>query len=611
MRVTLGPQTAGAAATARGAGNALATWSGSASRQAGLATFLIYGAFVVLIALPLFLVLVQAVIPGLFSLKSPSLALDFGPLFHALSTPRVTAMIVHSLALSAIVAVTATMLGGIFACLVQRCDVAGRRALALVPWIVFLTPSYLKSLAWVLLMSPGGYLAQLGLVSSDLAHSFFSLGGLIFVSTLSLFPLASFIIAGALNGLGSEWEDAARLAGARPATIWLKINLPLLAPAIALTAIATFAEGLSDFGLAATIARASRFDLLTYGVYTAASDYPVDFPLAGAQALILLCLVLVVVLADRVFRRQADPRLISGRSRQSRMVRLGAWRWPATVAALIILFLAIILPLAAIAARALTQTLGAGIAWSNFTLENVMAVVSLHTLAGAALLHSLAYALIAALIACVAALLLSIELDRSRRLMRPVVLGISLGAVAIPGIVLGFGYILLWNRLPGFRDWPFPHYGESSLLVTGYAAAALPYCLIVILAAIGQLAPSLSEAARLQGAGPAARLMRITLPLILLSVVTAFLLTFIRTIFELPLSQLLIPLSGSPLPPVVIRLFNHDGDGLAAALSLVGMIVAGGGAALVWFMASRALPRRIGPEASMARWPSASAGDPA
>ena len=293
------------------------------------------------------------------------------------------------------------------------------------------------------------------------------------------------------------------------------------------------------------------------------------------------------------------------------MLRLGAWRWPATGAALIIAFLAIILPLAAIAARALTQTLGAGIAWSNFTLENVMAVVSLHTFAGGALMHSLAYALIAALIACLAALLLSVELDRSRRLMRPVVLGISLGAVAIPGIVLGFGYILLWNRLPGFRDWPFPHDGESSLLVTGYAAAALPYCLIVILAAIGQLAPSLSEAARLQGAGPAARLLRITLPLISLSVVTSFLLTFIRTIFELPLSQLLIPLSGSPLPPMVVRLFNHDGDGLAAALSLVGMIVAGGSAGLVWFMANRALPRRIRPEASMARWPAASVGDPA
>src|SRR5262249_55655736 len=307
----------------------------------------------------------------------------------------------------------------------------------------------------------------------------------------------------------------------------------------------------------------------------------------------------------------ADPRLISGRSRPSRQYRLGPWRWAATAAVAVVGLLAFILPLAAIAVRALTRTIGAGFTASNFTLRQVGEVLSPGTVAGEALLHSLGYALMAALLACTAALLLAVQLDRARRLMRPIVLAISLGAVAIPGIVLGFGYILLWNRLPGFRDWPFPHYGDSSLLVTGYAAAALPYCLIIILAAIGQLAPSLSDAARLQGAGPTVRLTRIPLPLIFLSVVPAFLLTFIRTIFELPISQLLIPQSGPPVPPLVIRLFNHDGDGVASALSLVGMVVAGGGGGLVWLLASRLLPRWIGFEGSMARWPAASSGSAA
>lgn len=553
---------------------------------------LIYGAFALLIALPLGLVLVQAVMPGLFDPAHGSLALSLAPLVAALTSQHVLTTIAHSLELAGTGAVTATLLGGALAVLVHRCDVPGRRIIAVVPWIVFLTPSYLKSLAWVLLMSPGGYLAQLGLVSSGLTHGFFSLGGLIFVVTLSLFPLASFIIGSALNGLGSEWEDAARLAGARPAAIWLKINLPLLTPAIALSLIAIFAEGLSDFGMAATIARTSRVDLLTYGVYAAASDYPVDFPRAGAQALILLGLVVMVVLADRLLRRQADPRLISGRSRPARRLALGTWRWPAAAAGLLVAFLAVGLPLAAIAARSLNRTLGGGLTPGNFTLANLAAVLSPGTLASAALAHSLLYAAVAALIACGAALLLAVELDRSRRVMRPLVLGVSLGAVAIPGIVLGFGYILLWDRLPGFRDWPFPHYGDASLLVTGYAAASLPYCLIIILAAIGQLAPSLGDAARLQGVGRMRRLAQIVLPLVALSVVTAFLLTFIRTVFELPISQLLVPRSGSPVPPVVIRLFNHDGDGLASALSLVSMIVAGGGAAVIWAVAKRLAPRR-------------------
>jgi iron(III) transport system permease protein len=514
-------------------------------------------------------------------------------LARVFNSPHVAGSVLHSLELGMLVACTTTALGGAFAVLVQRCDIPLRTAISMVPWLVFLTPSYLKALAWVLLMSPGGYLAQLGLLPASLGSAFFGLTGLVFVHTLSLFPLAVFIIGNALAGLGSELEDAARLSGAAPLRIWLRINGPLLAPAIALSFIATFAEVLSDFGLASTIARMSNFGVLTYGIYAAASEYPVDFPAAGAQALVLLGLVLLVVVADRLLRRRADPRLISGRSRPARLYNLGKWRRLAMAAALAIAFLALILPLTAIAARALTQTLGHGLIWSNFTSANVVAALSLNTAANDGLLRSLGYALLTAVIASALALLLSAQLDRATPALRTAVVGLSLGSVAIPGIVLGFGYILVWNRLPGFRDWPFPHYGNGSLLVMGYVAAALPYCLVVILAAIGQLAPSLTDAARLHGVGTIRRLLAITLPLVLLSVVTAFLLTFIRTVFELPISQMLIPQSGPPAPTLILRLFSHDRDGLASAIALVAMAAAGIGAALVWYPLQRFVkPRR-------------------
>lgn len=584
-----------AAGSLRGA---RAVWIGLAGRngrkRVAPAAILVYLVFFLLIGLPLALVLVQAVMPGLFDVGAPSLALSLGPLKRALASPRVLDSIVHSLALAVTSAVTATILGAAFAFVVQRCNVPGRAFIAAVPWLVFLTPSYLKALAWVLLMSPGGYLAQFDLLTPAAIHGFFSLPGLIFVQTLSLFPLATFIIGGALAGLGSDLEDAARLAGAPPAAVWLKINLPLLAPAIALTLIAIFAEVLSDFGMATTIARTSSYGVLTYGIYAAASDYPVDFPLAGSQALVLLMLVVAVVLADRLLRRRADPRLISGRSRPARIYDLGAWRWPAAGAALAISTLALLLPVAAILARAITRILADGLTAANLTAVNLLAALSPGTDANAALVRSLGFAGLAALLACAGALVLSVELDRSRRVMRPLVLGLSLGAVAIPGIVLGFGYILMWNRLPGFRDLPFLRYGNASLLVTGYVATALPYCLVILLAAIGQLAPSLADAARLQGVGAVQRLLKITLPLVFFSLVTAFLLTFIRTMFELPVSQMLIPSSGPPMPPLVINLFGHDRDGIGSALSLASMVGAGGGAAIVWLLARQFMAPRGG-----------------
>lgn len=546
--------------------------------------------FGLLIVLPLATVLAQAVLPGLFQPKAPSLTPDLSPLTHALTAPRVARSILHSVELGATVAVTATLLGGLFAVLTQRFVLGLRLLWAPVPWLVFLTPGYLKALAWVLLMAPGGYLAQLGLLPREVSDVFFGLGGLVFVHTLSLFPLPAFIIGSALAGMGQEMEEAARMFGASALRIWTRVILPLLLPAIALSMIAVFAEVLSDFGLATTIARTAGFGVLTYGIYASASDYPVDFPMAGAQALILLALILLVTLADRFLRRQVPLRLITGRSRGATLQEPERWgRLALTGVVSAVSILAIWLPLVTVTLRALTATLGHGLEPANFTLDHLAEVLDPSSKALPALVRSFSYAGLTALIATSIALILAARLDRAGPGLRAWVIGLSLGSIAIPGIVLGFGYILVWNRLPGFRDWPFPHYGQASLLVMGYVAAALPYCLIVVLTAVGQLAPSLSDAARLAGHRAPSRLLRVTLPLVALSVVTALALTFIRTVFELPISQLLVPQTGSPVPPYVVRLLGHDDDGLAAALSLVCMlgagVIAGGG----WALARRHL----------------------
>lgn len=546
--------------------------------------------FGVLIALPLLTVLAQAVVPGLFDPRSPGLAIDFTPLRRALGASRTLRSVWHSVELGACVAVAATMLGGLFAALTQRYRLPLPILHAPVPWLVFLTPAYLKALAWVLLMAPGGYLAQLGLLSHDASAAFFGLGGLVFVHTISLFPLPALILGAAMAGIGQELDDAARLSGAGTWRIWLRINLPLLVPAIALSLMATFAEVLSDFGLAATIAKTSGFGVLTYGIYAAASDYPVDFPLAGAEALVLLSLILIVTFLDGLIRRKGSLRLISGRNRKVALREAAPWMRRVMAGIVIAIgFVALWLPLSVTLVRTLTATLGHGIQPGNFTLGNLRDTLVPGSPALMALGRSFLYAALTALIAAGLALVLSARLDRASAATRATVTGIALGSIAIPGIVLAFGTILVWNRLPVFRDWPFPHYGQASLLVTGYVATALPYCLVVVLSAVGQIAPSLTDAARLHGHGPAARLFRVVLPIVLLSVVTAVLLTFIRTVFELPVSQLLVPQTGSPVPPYVVRLLGHDDDGHAAALAMVCMVAAGTIAGGVWILARRHL----------------------
>src|SRR4029077_15640893 len=89
------------------------------------------------------------------------------------------------------------------------------------------------------------------------------------------------------------------------------------------------------------------------------------------------------------------------------------------------------------------------------------------------------------------------------------------------------------------------------------------------------------------------QLLLIVVPLIGVSLTAAFALSFLRTVFELPMSQLLMPLSGPPAPALIVRLFGNDDDGIGSALSLMSMLSAGiisGGVVL----AVRFLPIRPG-----------------
>jgi ABC-type Fe3+ transport system permease subunit len=448
--------------------------SGTAAPFLWLVVFLLVG-------LPLGLVLVQAVIPGLFNLSGPDFMPSISALLAVALSPHLARGVVNTVLLGVVGAVISTVLGTALALLLSLTDVGGRRLWTTIPWLVFATPGYFKGLAWVLLMLPGGYLVQLGLLSPAIARAFFALPGLLMVMAFSLFPLPYFIVLARLQGLGGEYLDAARMASARPWRIVWRVVLPLLVPAIGLALLTTFAEVVGDFGIATTIARSMNFGLITYNIYAATASYPVDFPAAGAQALVLVALIAGSIVAAGMSGADKATRFVSGRNQALVRFRLRGWHAPALGALIVLGLGSVLLPLIAIAARAVTVSLGDGLAARNLSLAALRAVFDPSSESGQALLWSFAYSFAAAAIAVGFALIFAYEVSLAGRLTRLATSGLALVTVALPGIVLAFGYILVYDRLPGFRDLPL--YGSRLLVVIGYAAAALPYCLIFLSAA--------------------------------------------------------------------------------------------------------------------------------
>jgi ABC-type Fe3+ transport system permease subunit len=408
------------------------------------------------------LVVVQAVVPKLFDPTAPSIALSFEPLSRMVTSPRLLHGIVNTVVLGIVGAIVSTLLGLALALVVHLTDVRMSHVWKALPWVVFATPSYLKGLAWVLLMSQGGYLVYLGMLTPTQASSFFGPTGLLLVMALSLFPVPYFIVRARLEGIGGEFLDAARMASASPARTIVRIVLPMIMPAIGLSLLTTFAEVVGDFGLANTIARSMSLGLLTYNIYAATSSFPVDFAAAGAQALLLGVLVSGSVVAAAFGGTQRDARFLSGRNRSLRPYRLRYWQ-PLVFAVLALLAIsAAVLPLLAVTLRALTTSLGAGLSPSNFSLSAIRTVFDISNVAGQALVSSFAYAFATALVTVAFAIVFAYRVSLASKRTRVLAAGLAMVTVAVPGIILAFGYILLYDRVPGFENWGSTELGRCS-----------------------------------------------------------------------------------------------------------------------------------------------------
>ena len=150
----------------------------------------------------------------------------------------------------------------------------------------------------------------------------------------------------------------------------------------------------------------------------------------------------------------------------------------------------------------------------------------------AALETSAIVAAISSLIAVALGVLAAIGLTRSRFRGRGIVTAILLTPLVIPLVVLGISLLLLFHVL----GIPL----SIMTVVIGHVVLSLPYTILVLLPRLEQIDRSLGEAAYDLGAGPLTTFRRVTLPLILPAVVSAFLIAITTSFDEYAVASFLI-----------------------------------------------------------------------
>jgi iron(III) transport system permease protein len=413
-------------------------------------------------------------------------------------------LLVNTATLVAVATIACTVLGVAVAWFVERTDLPGRRAWAVLAALPITVPAFVTSYSWVSI--------------TPAVQGFWGAAAIV---TLAYYPLVYLPVAAVLRGTDPALEESARSLGMGPWRTFFRVTLPQTRIALLGGMLLVAVHMLSEYGAFAML----RFQTFTTAIY---DEYKLSFDGAAASmlasVLVILCLVLLVAeLGARGRGRYA--RVDSGSARPTTPARLGRSRWAVGAGFAGLIGLALGLPLATLVYWVATGS-SAGI--------DVGALL-------AATGTSLKLGLGAAVLTTLLALPVSVLAVRHPSRLATVIERATYLPFALPGIVIALALIVLSIRY-------FPAiYGTTQLLIVAYAILSLPLALVATRAALAQAPPVHEEMARALGCRPLTAMFRVTLPRILPGLGAAAALVFLATVTELTATLLLAPIGTQTL----------------------------------------------------------------
>ncbi|ROP44964.1 ABC transporter permease [Pseudokineococcus lusitanus] len=415
-----------------------------------------------------------------------------------LARPRTLELLLVTVALAAVVTAACLVVGVGTAWLLERTDLRGRRAWAVLAVLPLAVPSYVMAYTWVsALPGTAGF------------------GGAALVLTLSCSPYVVLPVAASLRGLDPAPEEAARSLGLGPGAVALRVVLPQVRPAAASGGLLVAVYVLSDFGAVAIM----RQETLTRSIATGLGS---SFDRTPAVVLSLLLVALTVLVVTGESRSRAGTRyarLGPGSARTARPARLGRAGAPAAAALGLVAAAGLGLPLASIVGWLVVGRSG------GLDGERLLAALggSVGLAVGGAVLTTLAALPVGVLLA-----------RRGGRLARLLEAAVFTGH-GVPSVVVALSLVFLTVRyLPAV-------YLTAPVVVVAYAVLFLPMAVGAVRASVAQSAPVLEDVARSLGRRPEQVLREVTVPLAAPGVAAGAALVLLSGMKELTATLMLHP----------------------------------------------------------------------
>ena len=411
--------------------------------------------------------------------------------------------------------------------------------------------------------------------------------GVVALNALHLYPILFLNLSAALANLDPAMEEAAENLGCTGFRRFRRITLPLIMPGLFAGGTIVFIFAFTELGvpLIFDLTRVTPVQIF-YGIKEIAGN---PFPFA----------LVVVMLASTALLYAASKLAFgnAGTAMTSKASTLGGARTPGTGVQW-----ACALGFAGVTLLALLPHLGVifvsfagewyrSVLPGSWTLEHYQAALG-HGLTVPSIINSLKYAACSTLFDVVLGVAIAYVIVRTTLPGRALLDAMAMLPLAVPGLVLAFGYISMTQDGRAFA-WLNPSKDPTLLLIIAYSVRRLPYVMRATVAGLQQTSVTLEEAAQNLGCPPLRAVRRITFPLITANILAGGLLAFSFAMLEVSDSLILAQKQQHfPITKAIYELFQLMGEGryVASALGVWAMVFLG----LTIFTTSRILGKKLG-----------------
>ncbi len=474
-------------------------------------------------------------------------------------------VITNTLLVACISTVFAVIFGFIQAWILTRTAIPGRERLERLMELPYYMTPLIGALAWGVLLGPKtGLLNQLWRatgIDSD-AFNIYTPWGIAWVMALFEGTVAFVMISASMKSMDPSLEESSRVLGASKLRTMLKITIPLVTPGILSATIFVFAEMLGSFAAAFVLGIPGRFYVVTTSIWQATLSYPPDYGRAAALGLSLFGAMVLTLGAARLIMRHGTYTTITGKAFRPRPMDIGAMKYPLMALAWGYIFVAVVLPLAALTLTSFQQFATVIIPQMKFTLANYETAVQMGSL-GPAFINSMTLGISVATIGVPIIGIMAWIIYRSTMPGRIVMEYVAMVPAAVPRLVFGLGLLWAWINIP------IPLYGTLWLLGIAYFTVFLPLGLRTIAGVVLQVDKSLEECARVCGASWTHQMRTVTLPLLRPGLIAAWLLLFIASVRELGASVFLMGPHSKVIGPSIVNSWLTASSELSAAMALI------------------------------------------